>query len=68
MKPKSKRPGTKHLKLDCDTLLSTSAFEINLCRYSLAMLRWARQPGCNWEHYTCAFAARAYNRSHLNST
>jgi hypothetical protein len=34
MEPKLKRPGTKPLKLKCDTLLSTSAFKHNLRRYN----------------------------------
>ena len=34
MKPKLKPPGTKCLKLNCDMLLSTSAFEFNLRRYN----------------------------------
>ena len=33
MKPKLKPPGTKRLKLNCDVLLSTSAFKFNLRRY-----------------------------------
>ena len=36
MKPKLKPTGTKRLKLNCDKLLSTSAFKINLRRYSEA--------------------------------
>jgi hypothetical protein len=36
MKPELKPPGTKHLKLKCDALLSTFAFKFNLRRYSLA--------------------------------
>ena len=35
MTPKLKPPGTKHLKLKCDVLLSTSAFSFNLRRYSV---------------------------------
>ena len=35
IKPKLKSPGTKRLKLDCDVLLSTSAFKFNLRRYIL---------------------------------
>jgi len=31
-----KSPGNKHLKLKCDILLSTSAYKINLRRYSEA--------------------------------
>jgi len=31
-----KPPGTKRLKLNCDVLLSTSAFEFNVHRYTLA--------------------------------
>jgi len=33
MKPMLKPPGTKHLKLKCDILLSTFAFKTNLRRY-----------------------------------
>jgi hypothetical protein len=33
MKPKLKPPGTIRLKLQCDMLLSTSAFKFNLRRY-----------------------------------
>ena len=38
IKPKLKPPGTKRLKLNCDVLLSTSAFKFNLRRYSAAGL------------------------------
>ena len=34
MKPKSKPPRTKCLKLKCDRLLSTSPFKFNLRRYT----------------------------------
>jgi hypothetical protein len=34
IKPKLKPPGTKRLKLNCDVLLSTSAFKFNLRRYT----------------------------------
>jgi len=37
LKPKLKPPGTRRLKLKCDTLLSTSAFKFYLRRYT-----WAR--------------------------
>ena len=37
LKPKLKPPGSKRLKLKCDTLLSTSAFKFNLRRYTLAL-------------------------------
>jgi len=33
MKPMLKPPGTKHVKLKCDILLSTFAFELNSRRY-----------------------------------
>ena len=36
MEPKLKLPGTKPLKLMCDVLLSTSAFKVNLRRYTKA--------------------------------
>jgi hypothetical protein len=34
MRPTLKAPGTKCLKLKCDTLLSTSAFKFDLRRYT----------------------------------
>ena len=34
IKPTSKPPGTQRLKLHFDTLLSTSAFEVNSRRYN----------------------------------
>ena len=34
MKPQLKLPGTKRLKLECDVLLSTSAFKFNVRRYT----------------------------------
>ena len=34
MKPKMTPPGTKRLKLKCDTLLSPSAFKFDLRRYT----------------------------------
>ena len=37
-KPKLKPPGTKRLKVNCDVLLSTSAFKFNLRRYKEEML------------------------------
>ena len=36
MEPKLKPPGTMRLKLNCDILLSTSSFKINLRRYTAA--------------------------------
>jgi hypothetical protein len=41
MKPKLKAPGTKSLKLKCDILLLTSAFNFNLRRYISAKMRCA---------------------------
>ena len=35
MKPNLKPPGTKRLNLKCDILLSTSAFNFNLRRYTV---------------------------------
>jgi hypothetical protein len=37
MKPKLKPPGTKGLKLKCDTMLSTSVFNFNLRRYTMVV-------------------------------
>ena len=36
IKPKLKPPGTKRLKLQCDIMLSTSAFKFNLRLYTEA--------------------------------
>jgi len=38
IKPTFKLTGTKRLKLKCDILLSTSAFNFNLRRYNLVVL------------------------------
>ena len=37
IKPKLKPPGTKRLKLECDILLSTSAFKFNFRRFAQAV-------------------------------
>jgi len=45
MKSKLKPPGTERLTLECDRLLSTSAFKFKLCRYTKVMqLRFATHP------------------------
>jgi hypothetical protein len=36
IKPTLKAPGTRRLTLNCDELLSSSAFKINLRRYNVA--------------------------------
>jgi len=36
IKPTLKAPGSERLKLKCDELLSTSAFNFNLRRYTMA--------------------------------
>jgi len=41
--PKLKPPGTQHLKLNCDILLSTSAFKFNSRRYTWDRARPLRQ-------------------------
>ena len=38
--PTLKAPGTKRLKLNCDTLLSTSAFNFNLRLYAEVTLNY----------------------------
>jgi len=45
MKPKLKPPGTNCLKLNCDVLLSTSAFKFNLRRYTSVRAVDPRQGG-----------------------
>jgi hypothetical protein len=49
IKPKLKPPGTNHLKLKCDILLSTFALKFKLRRYSMAAYRTATRlfPGCH---------------------
>jgi len=39
IKPRLRPPGTKHLILKCDVLLSTSAFKFNLRRYTMGVSR-----------------------------
>ena len=39
IKPKLKPPGTKRLKLNCNKLLSASAFKFNLRRYSMEFVQ-----------------------------
>ena len=67
MKPKLKPPGTKRLKLKCDILLSTSAFEFNLRRYSslskLIMLSQLIRAAA-----TATTSAGAHTRSRFSST
>jgi len=62
MKPKLKPPGTKRLKLKCGILLSTSAFNFNLRRYSLV-----HQDDRTY-HLKKMSAAGAFTRSHFSST
>jgi hypothetical protein len=56
MKPKSKPPGTKRLKLKCDILLSTSAFKISLRRSALVHndKRWYGKPLAPTDRAMCA--------------
>jgi hypothetical protein len=64
MKPKLKPPGTKRLKLNRDTLLSTSAFKFNLRRYSLAVAG-----ACALQDFgEAAAVAGAYTRPLFSST
>ena len=37
IKPRLKPPGSKRLKLNCDALLSTSAFKFTLRRYTMVL-------------------------------
>ena len=54
IKPKLKAPGTKRVKLNCDVLLSTSAFKFKLRRYTKAAMKYIE--------------AGAYTRSGWSST
>jgi hypothetical protein len=40
IKPKLKMPRSKRLKLNCDVLLSTSAFKFNLRRFTKEAVLW----------------------------
>ena len=57
IKPKLKPPGTKRLKVNCDILLSISAFKFNLRRYSKASHAEQAAECGSWEE------AGAYTRS-----
>ena len=48
MKPMLKPPGTKHLKLTCDTLLSTFAVKFYLRRYTQVRMRALQLAGRAW--------------------
>jgi len=59
IKPKLKPPGTKRLKLKCDTLLSTSAFKFKLRRYNGVWTRLVDIPDTipqAWSTYPSAAA------------
>jgi hypothetical protein len=58
IKPELKPPGTKRLILNIDILLSTSAFKIDLRRYTKAF----------YEEFYGVFWAGAYTSSHFSST
>jgi hypothetical protein len=45
IKPILKPPGTNHLKLNCDTVLSTFAFKFNLRRYNVERAETAYATG-----------------------
>jgi hypothetical protein len=51
IKPKLKAPGTKHLKLQCDEELSSSAFNVNLHRYNKALKDALNMRGYKNERY-----------------
>ena len=48
MKPDLKPPGTKHLKVNCDMLLSISAFKLNLRRYCKGYTDVDRRASCGY--------------------
>jgi hypothetical protein len=50
------------LKLQYDEPLSNFGFKLNLRRYNLDVLQWAREHDCPWDSNTCLFAA---SRGHL---
>ena len=49
IKPTLKAPGNKRWKLNCDLLLSTSAFDFNLRRYISVKLWVTSKCGPDWE-------------------
>jgi len=56
VKPTLKPPGTKRLKLKCDTVLSTFGFKFNLRRYIKELFALLH------------FLAGAHTRPHFSST
>jgi hypothetical protein len=74
--PKLKPPGTKRLKLKCNTLLSTFAFKFNLRRFNQArkyvlLKKEARRKGIPLSMLQAnmkGLQAGAYTRSPLRST
>jgi hypothetical protein len=77
MKPKLKPPGTKHLNLKCDILLSTFAFKFKLRYYTVGLeapgstesayvFRWT--PKVAGKLITTVSVAGAYTRPLLSST
>ena len=60
IKPMLKPPGTTHLKLKCDELLSSFAFKFNLRRYTVDRKRV--------NEFGRAYEAGAYTRSLQSST
>jgi len=68
IKPKLEPPGTKRLKLNCDVLLSTSAFKSNLRRYTV-VARANSVTNLTADAKTLdSSMAGAYTRSPLSST
>jgi hypothetical protein len=63
IKPKSKAPVSKSLKLKCDELLSNVAFKFNLRRYTEGAARALLALACERRP-----KAGAYTRSRLSST
>ena len=53
IKPNLKPPGTRHLKVKCDTLISTFAFKFNLRRYNVdRQTRALRGQGLTLVHFS----------------
>ena len=52
IKPKLNAPGTKHLKLKCDELLSNFAFKFSLRRYIMRQYLAALEAGLTLVNYS----------------
>jgi hypothetical protein len=56
IEPTLKPPGTKHLKLKCDILLSTFAFKFNVRRYDMELIAFRARAAVLAQDLACTAA------------